>query len=54
MNITYDAILDTEAQLVALVWSSDEDGGHWGTAHNAQLHPGLALQPLPCKQLTVK
>lgn len=43
---TDDAILDAEAQLVAQVGASDEDGGHGGASDDVQLDPGLVLQTL--------
>lgn len=42
-SATHNAILDAEAQLVAEVWPSDEDSGHWGASNNVQLDPRLVL-----------
>lgn len=46
---THDSVLDAEAQLVAQVRSPDQHGGHRGTPHDVQLHPGLVLQALKCE-----
>lgn len=43
---TDNAVLDAEAQLVAQVRASDEDGGHGGASDDVQLDPGLVLQAL--------
>lgn len=43
---TDNSILDAEAQLVAQVRTSDEDGGHGGASDDVELDPGLVLQAL--------
>lgn len=43
---TDNSILDAEAQLVAQVRASDEDGGHGGASDDVELDPGLVLQAL--------
>lgn len=43
---TDNAILDAEAQLIAQVRASDEDGGHGGAPDDVQLDPRLVLQSL--------
>lgn len=43
LSATHNAVLYTEAQLVAEVWPSDEHSGHWRTSDNVQLNAGLVL-----------
>lgn len=43
---TYDAVLDTEAQLVFEIWSLNEDSGNGRTTDNVHLHLNLVLQAL--------
>lgn len=45
-NYTYDAVLDTEAQLILQIWSLDEDCGDRRATDNVHLHLNLVLQAL--------
>lgn len=46
LSSTYDAVLDTEAQLVFQIWSLDEDSSNRGTTDDVHLHLNLVLQAL--------
>lgn len=46
VEVTYNPILHTEAQLISEVWSSDQDCGHWRTSNYVQFNPGLVFQTL--------
>lgn len=45
-NYTYNAVLDTEAQLIFKIWSLYEDSCNRRTTDNVHLHLNLVLQAL--------
>lgn len=46
MEVTYNPILHTEAQLISEVRSPDQDCGYWRTPNYVQFNPGLVFQTL--------